>query len=159
MFTDAQERPYTSFAHVLAAVLLQYFVLYVLVPLKEAANELGKPPARMLDRINKIVLQAPSNAVIALPPTTMEIVDFNSDIKDHIRDVSEGLQEQQEGQAVEHISLLDDEDPHATFMSFTRKYQPNSEIRTHTPPKLPIKIVQVGFQSNLIRATRQDAYS
>ena len=88
-------------------------------------------------------MQVPSKGVIALPPTTIEIVDLNSDIKDHLRDVEIGLFEQQEGQAVEQSQLLDDELPHNTFASYARKYQPNSEIRTHTPPKLPIKLVQV----------------
>jgi hypothetical protein len=88
-------------------------------------------------------MQAASNAVIALPPTTMEIVDLNSDIADHMREVQHRFLEQQDGQAIGHMGLLDDEDPHATFFSFARKYQPNSEIRTHTPPKLPCTVVQV----------------
>lgn len=100
----------------------------------------------LLDLIH-LCMQAPTNAVIALPPTTMEIVDLNSDIKDHLRDVKIGLQEQQAGQGIEHIGLFDDEDLHATFVSYARKYQPNSEIRTHTPPKLPIKMVQVCSRS------------
>lgn len=56
-------------------------------------------------------MQVPSKGVIALPPTTIEIVDLNSDIKDHLRDVEIGLFEQQEGQAVEQSQLLDDELP------------------------------------------------
>jgi hypothetical protein len=73
----------------------------------------------------------------------MEIVDLQSDIEDHLQEVQRGLYEQEHGHAIEHVGLFDDEDPHATFVSYARKYQPNSEIRTHTPPKLPSKAVQV----------------
>jgi hypothetical protein len=89
------------------------------------------------------VIQSPSHTVIALPPTTMEVVDMNSDIEDHLREVALGREEQAQGQAIETTALFDDMDPHATFVSYARKYKPNSEIRTHTPGKLPSKIVQV----------------
>lgn len=89
------------------------------------------------------VIQSPSRTVIALPPTTFEVVDFNSDIEDHLREVALGRLEQQQGQALESTALLDDMDPHATFVSYARKYKPNSDIRTHTPAKLPSKMMQV----------------
>lgn len=96
-------------------------------------------------------MQAPSNVVIALPPTSMEIVDLNSDIEDHLKDVHFGLVEQQQGQGIERVHLFDDLDPHATFVSYNRKYQPNNELRTHTPAKMPLNAVQVNSTTALFR--------
>lgn len=107
-------------------------------------------PHRFDERL--LCMQTSTKGVIALPPTTIEIVDLNSDIDDHLRDVEVGLMEQQEGHAIDHTTLFDDESPHATFASYARKYQPNSEIRTHTPPKLPIKLVQVSCSTTALAA-------
>ena len=89
------------------------------------------------------VIQSPEGCVIALPPSTVEVVDFNSDIQDHLNEVDVGLLEQEIGQAVEQVPLFDDMNPSTTFFSYGRKYRPNEEVRTHTPPKLEAKMVQV----------------
>ena len=89
------------------------------------------------------VIQSPDGCVVALPPTTLEIVNLNSDIEDHLREVEMGQMEQEIGQAIEQVPLYDDMDPDSTFFSYSRKYQPNEEVRTHTPPKLESKMVQV----------------
>lgn len=92
------------------------------------------------------VLQSPDGCVVALPPSTIEVVNLNSDIEDHLREVEVGQFEQEVGQAVDQVPLYDDMDPDATFFSYGRKYQPNEEVRTHTPPKLESRMVQVRLQ-------------
>eukprot|EP00892_Ulva_mutabilis_P002530 jgi/Ulvmu1/12278/UM087_0012.1 len=88
------------------------------------------------------VVQSPEGCVVALAPTTLEVVDLNSDIEDHLNEVEVGQLEQQIGQAVETVSLFEDMDSRTTFFSYGRKYSPNEEIRTHTPPKLEARMVQ-----------------
>ena len=86
-------------------------------------------------------IQSPEGCVVALPPSTVEVVKLNSDTEDHLNEVS--LLEQPTGQAVEQVPLFDEMNPSTSFFSYGRKYSPDEEVRTHTAPKLEAKRVLV----------------
>jgi hypothetical protein len=98
------------------------------------------------------VLQTASGDVVSLPPTTLEVVDYVDDIEDSERTLAIRTAQQQMGY-FESPSLWDDESA-ATVFTSNRKFSPNSEVRSHTPPKLPSRMVQVGSTAALSFSVR-----
>lgn len=79
---------------------------------------------------------------LALPPTTVELVDLEADIAASQRELLFAEHDRNTEHHTQYATLWDDEETDA-MLTYERRHLPNEQLRLHTPALLPAAATQV----------------